>query len=97
MRQVRGLLLRKPGLIALARAAVYFLVYSTLSVLRHESYHSSGFDLGLFDQVFWNTTQGRPFESTMSQALPVPHSLLGDHFSPIFWVLMRDEGGGILG
>jgi hypothetical protein len=80
-------------LIALALAAVYFLVYSTLSVLRHESYHSSGFDLGLFDQVFWNTTQGRPFESTMSQALPVPHSLLGDHFSPIFWVLMRDEGG----
>lgn len=72
----------------MALAAVYFLVYSTLSVLRHESYHSSGFDLGLFDQVFWNTTQGRPFESTMSQALPVPHSLLGDHFSAIFWVLM---------
>ncbi len=24
----------------------------------------------------------------MSQALPVPHSLLGDHFSPIFWLLM---------
>ncbi len=57
-------------------------------MLRHESYHSFGFDLGLFDQVFWNTTQGRPFESTMSQALPVPHSLLGDHFSPLFLVLM---------
>jgi uncharacterized membrane protein len=60
----------------------------TLSVLRHESYHSFGFDLGLFNQVFWNTTQGRPFESTMSQALPVPHSLLGDHFSPVFLLLM---------
>jgi uncharacterized membrane protein len=24
----------------------------------------------------------------MSQALPVPHSLLGDHFSPIFWLLV---------
>ena len=57
-------------------------------MLRHESYHSFGFDLGVFDQVFWNTTQGRPFESTMSQALPVPHSLLGDHFSPIFLALM---------
>jgi uncharacterized membrane protein len=69
-------------------AAVYFIVYSTLSLLRYESYHSFGFDLGLFDQVFWNTTQGRPFESTMSQALPIPHSLLGDHFSPVFLLLM---------
>ncbi len=88
MRRVRELLLRKAGWIALALATVYFLVYSTLAVLRHESYHSFGFDLGLFNQVFWNTTQGRLFESTMSQALPIPHSLLGDHFSPVFLLLM---------
>ena len=81
-------LLRKHGFIALCVAAAYFLLYSTLAVLRHESYHSFRFDLGLFDQVFWNTTQGRPFESTMSQALAVPHSLLGDHFSPLLLVLM---------
>src|SRR5260370_17178256 len=81
-------MLRNEGWLALALAAAYFLIYSTLSVLRHESYHSFGFDLGLFDQVFWNTAQGRPFESTMSQALPVPHSLLGDHFSPVFILLM---------
>jgi uncharacterized membrane protein len=80
--------LRHQGLVALGLGAAYSLVYITLSVLRHESYHSSGFDLGLFNQVFWNTTQGRLFESTMSQALPVPHSLLGDHFSPIFLFLM---------
>lgn len=80
--------LRRGGRIAFGLAAAYFIVYSALAVLRHESYHSFGFDLGLFDQVFWNTTQGRPFESTMSQALPVPHSLLGDHFSPIFLALM---------
>jgi len=60
----------------------------TLSLLRHRSYHSFGFDLGLFDQIFWNTTQGRPFESTMSQAQPIPHSLLGDHFSPVFLLLV---------
>jgi uncharacterized membrane protein len=79
---------RHQGWVALGLGTVYFLVYSTLSLLRHESYHSFGFDLGLFDQIFWNTTQGRPFESTMSQALPVPHSLLGDHFSPIFLLVM---------
>src|ERR1700730_4863452 len=80
--------LRREGLIVLVLAAVYLFVYGALSVLRHESYHSFGFDLGLFNQTFWNTTQGRPFESTMSQAQPIPHSLLGDHFSPIFFFLM---------
>jgi uncharacterized membrane protein len=79
---------RHQGVIALGLAAIYFALYSALSILRHESYHSFGLDLGLFDQVFWNTTQGRPFESTMSQAMPVPHSLLGDHFSPILLFFM---------
>lgn len=63
---------------------MYFVLYVALSVLRHRTYHSFGFDLGLYDQVFWNTTQGRWFESTMSQANPIPHSQLGDHFTPIF-------------
>lgn len=81
-------MLDRQGWLALALGALYLITYSALAVLRHQSYHSLGFDLGLFNQVFWNTTQGRPFESTMSQALPVPHSLLGDHFSPLFWLLM---------
>jgi uncharacterized membrane protein len=88
MKRLVEVWLRFQGLTALALAAIYAAVYITLSVLRHESYHSFGFDLGLFNQVFWNTTQGRVFESTMSQALPVPHSLLGDHFSPVLLFLM---------
>jgi uncharacterized membrane protein len=68
-------------------AATYLVLFGALSILRHETYHSSGFDLGLFDQVMWNTVHWRPFESTMSQALPVPHSLLGDHFSVALLVL----------
>lgn len=88
VKRVLGLWSRHQAWIALSLAAVYSLVYIILSLVRHESYHSFGFDLGLFDQVFWNTTQGRPFESTMSQALPIPHSLLGDHFSPVFLLLI---------
>src|ERR1700704_3553054 len=88
MRRALGLLSRHPGVVAFGLAAAYFLTYSALSVLRHESYHSYGFDLGLFDQVIWNTTQGRPFESTMGHGIPVPHSHLGDHFSPILWLLV---------
>jgi uncharacterized membrane protein len=84
----REIALRREGRLALGLAAAYYILYSALAVLRHESYHSFRFDLGLFDQVFWNTIQGRPFESTMSQALAVPHSLLGDHFSPLLLVLV---------
>jgi len=79
---------RRQGWLALALAVLYFLVYSVLSVLRHRSYHSFGFDLGLYDQVFWNTTQGRLFESTMTGANPIPHSQLGDHFTPFFFLIV---------
>jgi uncharacterized membrane protein len=69
-------------------ALAYFLLYSVLSVLRHVTYHSFGPDLGIFDQVFWNTVHGRFLESTMSLAQGQPHSYLADHFSPIYLLLM---------
>jgi uncharacterized membrane protein len=84
---VPGWLIRHEGRIAFGLAATYFLVYATLSVLRHLSYHSLGFDLGLYDQVFWNTSQGRILESTMTQGMPTPHSQMSDHFSPIYLAL----------
>src|SRR2546423_12763797 len=88
MTETRGRLTRvEPFLVALL-AAAYFVVYSALSILRHETYHSLGPDLGLFDQIFWNTTHGRFFESTMSLAQPEPHSYLSDHFSPIYLLLL---------
>src|ERR1700687_6189622 len=86
--RARAWLLRHEGRLAVALAAAYFLIYAVLSVLRHESYHSNGLDLALFDQVFCNSSQGRPFESTMAQAIAVPHSMLGDHFSPVFLLLV---------
>ncbi|MDQ6917754.1 MAG: DUF2079 domain-containing protein [Candidatus Dormibacteraeota bacterium] len=88
MSRLRDFLTRRQGWVVLALAILYFLVYATLAVLRHESYHSWGFDLGLNDQVIWNTTQGRPFESTMSLVLAYPHSYLGDHFAPIYLLVV---------
>jgi uncharacterized membrane protein len=38
--------------------------------------------------VFWNSTRGHLFESTISQANPQPHSYLGDHWSPVFALLL---------
>lgn len=71
-----------------AIAFLFCVVFGAFSVLRHRTYHSFGDDLGVFDQIFWNTTQGRPFESTISLGISQPHFFFGDHFSPIYWVIM---------
>ncbi len=58
----------------------YVLVFGSLSILRHESFHSGGYDLGIFDQVVWNSLRGRLFENSIMIDSP---SFLGHHFSPI--------------
>lgn len=85
--RVQALLARRETALAAAFIGVYLVVYGTLAILRHRTFHSFGFDLALFDQVFWNTSQGRLFESTISQADPRMHSYLGDHWSPVFGLL----------
>jgi uncharacterized membrane protein len=85
---IRRLLIRFEPYVVAGLALAYFILYSVLSVLRHVTFHSFGPDLGIFDQVFWNTTQGRLFESTMSLVQPQPHSYLADHFSPIYLLLV---------
>ena len=48
-------------LLAWGLVVVYILGFTWLALLRHYSFNSSGFDLGIYDQVTWNTSQGRPF------------------------------------
>lgn len=40
---------------------LYIITFTRLAILRHASFNSSGFDLGIYDQVAWNTLHGRPF------------------------------------
>ncbi len=63
----------------------YVLLMSTLSILRHDSFHSGGYDLGVFDQVIWNSLHGRLYESSIMVDSP---SVLGIHFSPILLALV---------
>ena len=81
-------LARNEGRIAFTLVALYALVFGALSLIRHWSFHSTGLDLGVFDQVVWNTSQGRFMESTLSLDRCAPHSFLGDHFSPILIALV---------
>ena len=69
--------------------AAFFLLYSSISILKHMNFQSHGWDLGIFDQTIWQYSR---FEIGYSTVRLVP-LLLADHwhpslflFAPSFWV-----------
>lgn len=65
----------------------YIIIFSTLSILRHEAF-ASNFDLANMSQTVWNTLHGRPFvlsgaESTISR-FSIHADLILILLSPIF-------------
>ncbi len=52
--------------------------FAVAAVARYRSYHSTAYDLAFFDQIIWNTAQGRWFETTF-----LPYSFLGQHVQPV--------------
>ncbi len=72
--------LQFPYLLAWSFILLYILTFIWLAILRHLSFNSSGFDLGIYDQVVWNTLHGRPFFYTTT-GQPLLH--LSNHASPI--------------
>ncbi len=64
---------------------LYVAVFVTLTFLRHSTFNSYGYDLGIFDQVVWNSLQGRLFENSIMSFAP---NFLGNHFSPILLALV---------
>jgi uncharacterized membrane protein len=81
-------LARSEGRIALAGALLATILFGSLALLRHWTFHSTASDLAVFDQVLWNTIHGRFMESTMSLARCEPHSFFGDHFSPALLLIL---------
>lgn len=72
-------------------ALTFLIITLILSLNRHYSFFSS-FDLGIFNQVFWNGTQGRFFQSSLASQLStnvihsgelpeVTYHYLGQHFT----------------
>ena len=79
---------RHEGRVALAMVLAYVAVFGSLSLIRHWAYHSTALDLGVFDQVLWNTVHGRFMESTLSLERCDPHSFFLDHFSPALLLIV---------
>jgi len=79
-----GLLSRIRGdwshVLAWVLVLLYIITFTWLAIQRHASFNSSGFDLGIYDQVVWNTLHGRIFFYTTT-GQPLLH--LSNHADPI--------------
>ncbi len=66
---------------------IFWAVYSAAMIaacgFRHLALETRAFDLGIFAQALWNTTQGHFLESSLKGGI----CLLGDHFSPLLVLL----------
>ncbi|MGB3612854.1 MAG: DUF2079 domain-containing protein [Elainellaceae cyanobacterium] len=86
---------------AIAAATIFWVVLVALLLHRHYSMYPSyaSFDQGIFNQVFWNGSHGRPFQSSLSSTLSTPvvhdgelpsvsYHRLGQHFTPalLLWL-----------
>ncbi|WP_354569669.1 DUF2079 domain-containing protein [Glaciihabitans sp. UYNi722] len=71
-------------MIPLAFVVVLTAMYSVLAIRRHVTYHSAGWDLGIFEQAIRNYAAFRPPIVALKGA---GYNLLGDHFHPILVTL----------
>ena len=70
------------SVLLLACTAATAALFAAYSIARHTAFNSKAYDLGLHAQVFWNTSQGRLFASSIEV-----NNYLGDHVSPIILLL----------
>lgn len=70
---------------------IFFILYSTLSIIRHNHFGSYGFDLGISDQIVWKYSQFKfptttvyynPFVSIFIDHIEIIYLLL----APFYWI-----------
>ncbi len=68
------------------------LLFAARALDRHASFESTAYDFGFFDQIIWNTSRGRWFETSFT-----PYNFLGQHFQPVLllFALAYRFGAGI--
>ncbi len=74
--------------IFLILALIYFLYLIFFSITRHISFHSLGLDMAVFEQVYWNSVNGRFWEFSLELVKATPHSYFANHFSPFLLLLV---------
>jgi uncharacterized membrane protein len=67
----------------------YIIILSTITILKHQTFLTSGFDLGIFNQAFHTTLfDGKLFYETGDLSFNPGGSFFGVHFSPIILLLL---------
>jgi uncharacterized membrane protein len=80
---------RHPFLFLCAFILMYIIVFSYVSILKHDAFESSAWDLGIYEQIIWSTTNtGRIFWYTAEILITPSCNFLGVHFSPILFLVV---------
>ena len=66
----------------------YVVLLSFASLVKHYSFQTSAWDLGIFDQAFYSTLRGRLFYYTPELYANPSGSIFGVHFSPILFAII---------
>lgn len=66
-------------------------MFAEFALNRHARYQSVAYDFGFFDQIIWNTSQGRWFETSF-----VEYNFFGQHVEPVLLAFAANYrlGGG---
>ncbi len=79
---IRALLLADRWLLAVVAASAFATMsFAAYSIDRYHSYRSTAMDFAFFDQIVWNTSEGRWFETSF-----VPYNFMGQHVEPVLLV-----------
>ncbi len=73
----------KAGWLAAAAAGLFTVIFGALAIYKYFHFGYNGLDLGIINQVFFNTAAGRWFGASIH-----PPTYLGDHFSPFIFFLL---------
>jgi uncharacterized membrane protein len=83
-----GFVNKNAGKLIITWIFVLTILYSLLSILRHNHFQSGGFDLGVYDQAVWQYSRFMEPYNTIKERF-----ILGDHFTltlpllaPLFWL-----------
>src|SRR3989344_2904457 len=63
---------------------LYIAFFGVFTSLRHYNFQTQAWDMGIFEQTFWNTTQGRIMQNSLEE---IPNHL-GIHMSPLLFLLV---------
>jgi len=87
------LLEQRPNIQIYLLIIIYTIVCSYISILKHNAFLSSAWDLGIFEQALWSTiNSGRLFWYTPELPINPGGCFFGIHFSPILFLILPIYG-----